>query len=114
MTVVWFVLHPGAHLLALISCHFAVLSDRGSPVSTPYCFSVPSTWAHKRLLLGAFFAACRVLVLSTSSNTSPTWFSALFVSLLRFLSGECTKRRRSWSTDLDPSPPLLHASPGLF
>src|SRR5690348_4986449 len=78
----------------LISCHFAVLSDQDSPVSTSYCFNVASTWAHRRLLLGALFAACPVLVLSTSSNTSPTWFSALFVSLLRFVSGECTKRRR--------------------
>ena len=41
----------------LISCHFAALSDQGSPVSTPYCFNVASTWAHRRLLLGAFFAA---------------------------------------------------------
>src|SRR5206468_12654553 len=94
--------------------HLAVLSDQASPVSTPYCSSAASTWAHRRLLLEARCAARRVCVASTSSNTSPTWFSARFVSLLRPLSGELTKTRRKWSTDLEPSPAFVHASPGLF
>src|SRR5947199_7311150 len=104
---------PVPSSVALRKGHLAVLSDHGSPVSTPLSFNVASTCAHERLLRGAVLAACSVSVLLTSSNTSPTWFRALFISLLSFLSGECVRVRRYRSTTLEPSPPLSHASPGL-